>query len=173
MYTESHPRRIAAHAASSISSNSFASYSFRTLASHFQTCVSSNSFAIKRFRTLCKIPGIGYPPSLNFIFHSSAQTALQERTNCALFSNNSFACHTSTFDGGRGYESIEPCPESAVGLPDGAVAGSMRALRRRREEPGRADLDSGQGIGNGESGVQEGPNEYGAKIKSPRRKSCT
>jgi hypothetical protein len=43
------------------SSNSFTSYSFRTLASHLKAAVSSNSFAIKRFRTLCKIPGIGYP----------------------------------------------------------------------------------------------------------------
>jgi hypothetical protein len=62
VYIEAHPRRMAAHVASCISSNSFASYSFRTLASHFQTSVSSNLFEIKRFRTLCKIPGIGYPP---------------------------------------------------------------------------------------------------------------
>jgi hypothetical protein len=62
-------RQTAAHAASftpSISFNSFASFSFRTLASHFQATVSSNSFTIKRFRTLCKIPGIGYP--LPFFF---------------------------------------------------------------------------------------------------------
>jgi len=55
----------AASTTSSVSSNSFASYFFRTLATHFQTSVSSNSFQINRFRTLCKIPGIGYPtPSL-------------------------------------------------------------------------------------------------------------
>jgi hypothetical protein len=73
VYTEAHPRRSAvfasrmnlrdaALAASCISSNSFASYSFRTLATHLKATVSSNSFAINRFRTLCKIPGIGYPP---------------------------------------------------------------------------------------------------------------
>jgi hypothetical protein len=75
VYTKSHPGQIAAfasrmslrdaaHAASctsSVFSNSFLSYSFRTLASHFQATVSSNSLEIKRFRTLCKIPGIGYP----------------------------------------------------------------------------------------------------------------
>jgi hypothetical protein len=61
VYTEAHPRRDADQAASCISSNSFASYSFRTLASHLKATVSSNSLEIKRFRTLCKIPGIGYP----------------------------------------------------------------------------------------------------------------
>jgi hypothetical protein len=64
VYSEAHPRRIVVHAASrtsSIFSNPFRSYSFRTLASHFQTGVSSDLFEIKRFRTLCKIPGIGYP----------------------------------------------------------------------------------------------------------------
>jgi hypothetical protein len=64
VYTEAHPRRRTADAASrtrSISSNSFCSYSFRTLASHLKTNASSNSFEIRRFRTLCKIPGIGYP----------------------------------------------------------------------------------------------------------------
>jgi hypothetical protein len=66
VYIEARPRRIALHAdscASFVFSNSFASYSFRTLTSHLKATVSSNSFAIKRFRTLCKIPGIGYPPS--------------------------------------------------------------------------------------------------------------
>jgi hypothetical protein len=52
----------AASSTSSVFSNSFASYFFRTLATHFQTSVSSNPFQINRFRTLCKIPGIGYPP---------------------------------------------------------------------------------------------------------------
>jgi hypothetical protein len=56
--------RDAAHGDSCISTNSFACYSFRTLASHFQATVSSNSLEIKHFRTLCKIPGIGYPPSI-------------------------------------------------------------------------------------------------------------
>src|SRR6202521_4059116 len=113
VYAESHPRRMAAHAASCISSNSFASYSFRTLASHLKATVSSNSFEFKRFRTLCKIPGIGYPPSLNFISHSFAQCALCDRTDCApraqnqrtngaFFRNNSFACHTCIFSGGEG-----------------------------------------------------------------------
>jgi hypothetical protein len=70
VYTEPHPRRMAAHAAScasSVFSNPFHSYSLRTLASHFQTSVPSNSFAINRFRTLCKIPGIGYPPPSIFL----------------------------------------------------------------------------------------------------------
>jgi hypothetical protein len=60
-----HSRQTAAHAASftsSISFNSFTSFSFRTLASHLKADVSPNSLEIKRFRTLCKIPGIGYPP---------------------------------------------------------------------------------------------------------------
>jgi hypothetical protein len=64
--------------------NSFGFCPFRTLASHLKASVSSNPFEIKRFRTLCKIPGIEYPPSFNFVSHSHAQTALHERTNCAL-----------------------------------------------------------------------------------------
>jgi hypothetical protein len=66
VYIEPHPRRdagLAACCTSSIFSNPFRSYSFRTLASHLKATVSSNSFSIKRFRTLCKIPGIGYPLS--------------------------------------------------------------------------------------------------------------
>jgi hypothetical protein len=86
VYTETHPRRIAAHAASRISSNSFASYSFRTLLSHFQATVSSNTLEIKRFRTLCKIPGIGYPPSLNFSSHSFAA----RYSSCIPFTFNGF-----------------------------------------------------------------------------------
>jgi hypothetical protein len=65
VYIESHPRRdagLAACCTSSIFSNPFRSYSFRTLASLFRRSVSSNPFAFKCFRTLCKIPGIGYPP---------------------------------------------------------------------------------------------------------------
>jgi hypothetical protein len=39
-----------------------------------------------------------------------APRAQTERTNCALFRSNSFACHTSVFNGGVGvyHESIEP-----------------------------------------------------------------
>jgi hypothetical protein len=69
VYTKSHPRRDAVHAASQsfhVSSKSFRSYPFRTLASHLKATVSSNPFEINRLRTLCKIPGIGYPPSLSF-----------------------------------------------------------------------------------------------------------
>jgi hypothetical protein len=113
VYTEAHPRRIAAHTASCNSlvfSNSFASYPFRTLSSHFQTPCPSIPFAIKHFRTLCKIPGIGYPPSLYFsrLFLDSifpifpCRVALCERTNCALLRTKSFASHTCAFHGGRG-----------------------------------------------------------------------
>jgi hypothetical protein len=76
VYRESHPRRSAAFASrmhlrdvarpasctSSISYNSFTSFSFRKLSSHFQTLCSSIPFAFNHFRTLCQIPGIGYPP---------------------------------------------------------------------------------------------------------------
>src|SRR5258708_5505212 len=48
----------------------------------------------------------GYTPSLNFIFRSVAQSALCERTNCALLRNNSFTCHTCAFHGGRGGMSL-------------------------------------------------------------------
>jgi hypothetical protein len=80
VYTESHPRRdagLAACCTSSIFSNPFRSYSFRTLASHLKATVSSNSFEIKPFRTLCKIPGIGYPPP--FLFNLSSTLRLRRR----------------------------------------------------------------------------------------------
>jgi hypothetical protein len=106
VYIEAHPRRNAAfasrmnlrdaaHAAprtSSISSNSFASYSFRTLASHLKPTVSSNSFAIKSFRTLCKIPGIGYPPPS--ILFSTPQPRVRAG-NARSLGINSCICHTS------------------------------------------------------------------------------
>jgi hypothetical protein len=107
VYTEAHPRRMAAHAASCFSSNSFASYSLRTLASHFQTSVSSNLFEINRFRTLCKIPGIGYPPPSLFLDRHSTRSprfpavdpfSLQSLTKCP--SSNSFVLTTIHFHGG-------------------------------------------------------------------------
>jgi hypothetical protein len=73
VYIESHPRLdagLAACCTSSIFFNPFRSNSFRTLTAHLNATVSSNSFAIKRFRTLCKIPGIGYPPSPLVTRHS-------------------------------------------------------------------------------------------------------
>jgi hypothetical protein len=90
VYTEAHPRRNAAHAASctySISSNSFISYSLRTLASHLETTVSSNPFAINCFRTLCKIPGIGYPPPFpfldSFLMRSPQSSTLAISAHCS------------------------------------------------------------------------------------------
>jgi hypothetical protein len=44
----------------------------------------------------------GIPPSLNFISRSVAQSALYERTNCALLRNKPFVCHTCAKTGGRG-----------------------------------------------------------------------
>jgi hypothetical protein len=51
-----------------------------------------------------------------------------------------FRMNTYEKRGGRGYRSIEPYSESAVGLPDRAGAGSMRPIQREREEPGQAGL---------------------------------
>jgi len=83
----------AASSTSLIFSNSFASYSLRTLALHFETSISSNSFAIKRFRTLCKIPGIGYSLTLFFRWHFLPSPLfppfppLHERTKNARFAH--------------------------------------------------------------------------------------
>jgi hypothetical protein len=112
-------RHTAAHAAcftTSISFNSFTSFSFRTLAPHFQTSVFSNPCKIKRFRTLCKIPGIGYPPPSLFLDRRSIRSALfpavhpislQSLTKCS--SRNSFALITIHFHGGG---CTPPIPES-------------------------------------------------------------
>jgi len=72
------------------SSNSFASYSFRTLASHLKATVSSNSFAINRFRTLCKIPGIGYPPPAIRHHSTISSTSLRPLPSFNPFTYNNF-----------------------------------------------------------------------------------
>jgi hypothetical protein len=95
VYIESHPRRYAAHAAScssSISSNSFTSYFFRTLASRLKATVFSNPYAITRFRTLCKIPGIGYPPPS--ILFSTPQPRACARNARSLVLTPVFATHS-------------------------------------------------------------------------------
>jgi hypothetical protein len=101
VYTEAHPRRNAADAASCFSSNSFAFYPFRTLASHLKLTVSSNSFGFRQLRTLCKIPGIGYPPlvtrhsplatrhcsSIPFLFSLSSSISLRRGPTGSLLSS--------------------------------------------------------------------------------------
>jgi hypothetical protein len=72
------------------SSNSFASYSFRTLASHLKATVSSNSFEIKHFRTLCKIPGIGYPPLANRHRSTISPTSPKPLSSFNSFTFNGF-----------------------------------------------------------------------------------
>jgi hypothetical protein len=149
VYTEAHPRQNAAHAASCISpvfSNSFLprakgrgafslpSYfrsnlslntfeisRFRTLASHLKATVFSNSFGFTQLRTLCKIPGIGYPPSSLFLDRHSIPSprfpalhpiSLQLLTKCS--SCNSFALTTIHFHGGC----IPPCLDPPLSLAE-------------------------------------------------------
>jgi hypothetical protein len=143
VYIESHPRRNTAPAASctsSISSNSFASYPFRTHASHLKATVSSNSFAINRFRTLCKIPGIGYPPPSIFLDRHSVRSprfpavhpfSLQSLTKCS--SRNSFLLITIHFHGGC----IPPSLFSTL-----AGAQSARTALASIQRPSRPGRDS-------------------------------
>lgn len=149
VYTESHPRRIAAFASRmnlrdadpattgfsvckrvtpttpTGPTGSLHPFSFQSLARSYSPSCSNGtpfiSFDFILLRTL-SLPTGGYTPllyperssegpvstfpSLYFIFHSFAQGALCERTNCAFLRNNSSICHTCAFDGGRGRWSV-------------------------------------------------------------------
>jgi len=132
VYTEAHPRRStvfvsriglrdAAHAARStvlFFSNSFRSYSFRTLASHLKANVSSNSLEINRFRTLCEITGIGYPP-LAYAEHSPRRASLHFSYMFAFSLNADPSFNSFIFNGFRTLlRNGAPQPPCFQTLPD-------------------------------------------------------
>jgi hypothetical protein len=113
-------RQTVANAAcftTSISFNSFTSFSFCTLAPHFQTSVSSNPCKIKRFRTLCKTPGIGYPPPPIFPDRHSIRSprfpaALPSLRSASariahFFATSLFRATLTFFMGGRGVSILQ------------------------------------------------------------------
>jgi len=126
-------------------SNSFASYSFRTLAAHLKANVSSNPFEITRFRTLCKIPGIGYPPPS--ILFSTLLPRLRSRSAriAHFFSTSPLIATLAFLGGGGGYPHFNPTIQETwynlrgQGQPEIACCGGVRC--GRASEAAREESD--------------------------------
>jgi hypothetical protein len=74
-------------------------------------------------------------PLPQFYFPLPCQTALCQRTNCALFRCNSFACHTCVFHGGGGMNLSNLTPRARSASPAGSGQAPRRLCKGREKIP--------------------------------------
>ena len=82
----------------------------------------------------------GYTPPSIFISHPCTQTALCERTNCALFRNNSFPCHTCVFHGGEGGMNASIQESRPKMKPESTSPAGLRRSALQKQDAGQSEV---------------------------------